>query len=79
VLSHFESPINYFPLSTEEKRKKEQEHIALIQSIVKGKLKLLSSIGLINALATRYVAGKLVPPFDEQSIPGRLYSFISKK
>lgn len=79
VLSHFESPINYFPLSTEEKKRKEKEHHALIQSIVKGKLKFLSGIGFINEMAARYVSAKLIPPFDEQSIPGRLYSFISKK
>lgn len=79
VLKHFDSPINYFPLTKIEKIKEEEESINFINSIVSKKLGFLSKIEFFKELANRYVKGKLGLVHNENKVPGRMYTFLSTK
>lgn len=78
-LKHFDSVINYFPLSKNAKKKQGDEFEEFVNSIVKRKLRSLNSITFLRNLAVTYVKGKLKQPFNENNVPGRMYSFIAIK
>ncbi|MDJ1471638.1 class I SAM-dependent methyltransferase [Xanthocytophaga flava] len=79
ILTHFDSVINYFPMTQNEfkehqlKFKREK-----IKAFVK-KLGIWSKLPLLVKAYSKYIYRKNIIPFDEQQIPGRLYSFLSKK
>lgn len=79
TLKHFDSPINYFPLTSSHKIMEENKHKALIQNIVKSKIGILSKIKLVNSIAENYVSKKLYQPFNEKNVPGRMYTFLAIK
>ncbi len=79
VLKHFDSVINYFPLSKKEKEAKENTNKVFVESIIKNKLGVLSKLKIVNKLATVYVKNKLGEVFDERKVPGRMYTFIAVK
>lgn len=79
VLKHFESPVNYFPLNTEEKEREEKKVEQLVEVIIRKKLGSLSRVGFIYKLAEKQVRKTIHSPFNEKEIPGRLYSFMALK
>ncbi len=79
VLKHFDSVINYFPLSKKEKEAKENTNKVFVESIIKNKLGVLSKLKIVNKMATVYVKNKLGEVFDERKVPGRMYTFIAVK
>lgn len=79
MLRHFESPINYFPLERSEKEKKEKENSAFIEEIIKRKLKILSNVSFVSGIARNYIKKKLGHSYDENKVPGRMYTFLAVK
>jgi SAM-dependent methyltransferase len=78
-LKHFDSVINYFPLSSEEfvnlplAREKE------IEKNLVAKIGPLGKLGFLKKLYKKRVGFDRHTFFDERSIPGRMYSFIAEK
>ncbi|MGQ0829480.1 MAG: class I SAM-dependent methyltransferase, partial [Bacteroidota bacterium] len=79
VLKHFDNVINYFPLSRYEKEQSEEKTRKLAQSIIKKKLGPLNNIGILRNIAARYVERKLGKVYDENQVPGRMYTFLASK
>lgn len=78
-LKHFDSVINYYPLSKLEKSEKGKEFSAFVNSIVNKKLGVFTRNALLKKMAVAYVEKKLKHPFDESTIPGRMYSYVALK
>jgi ubiquinone/menaquinone biosynthesis C-methylase UbiE len=74
-----DSVINYFPLSRSEKEKKTVEFEDFVASLIKRKLKFFSNAGFVKNAASQYIRKKLVHPYDEKKIPGRMYTFLAIK
>lgn len=79
VLKHYDSPINYFPLTKVEKIKEAEERTNFINSIVTKKLGFLSKIKFFRHFAILYVKRKVGLIHDENKTPGRMYTFLSIK
>jgi ubiquinone/menaquinone biosynthesis C-methylase UbiE len=79
TLKHFESVINYFPLSKEIKESTESKNQDFIDSVVQRKLGVLSKVKFIRRMAELYVESKVGKAYDETKIPGRVYTFIAIK
>lgn len=79
VLHHFDSVINFAPLTIKEKEglilKRETE----IKTALKNKIGALSKFTFIRTLATKYFEFKYGKVYDETRLPGRLCSIISRK
>ena len=78
-IKHFDSVINYFPLSKTEKENAEEKSRKFAVSIVQKKLGAISKIDLFRNLALKYVVNKLGKVHDENQIPGRMYTFLAMK
>ena len=78
-LKYFDSEINYFPAQKEEITKRGEEYDTLVDGILKRKLGVLRNIPFVKKSAIRYIQKKLIHPYDEQKIPGRMYSYIALK
>lgn len=78
-LTHFDSVINYFPLSTSEYKNQQSKEEERWRSMLADKIGFLSRFNPIfahykakNGLNTSHI-------FNEKNIPGRMYTFITKK
>ena len=78
-LKYFDSEINYFPISKQEKVKKGVDYDHFVDGILKSKLGIFRNIGFIKKLAIHHIEKKLIHPYDESQIPGRMYSYIAQK
>jgi ubiquinone/menaquinone biosynthesis C-methylase UbiE len=78
-LKHFESVINYFPLSESEKIGNETKNELFIDTLIRKKLGPLSAVPLLKKMAQHYVKGKLKSVYDERKVPGRMYTFLALK
>jgi ubiquinone/menaquinone biosynthesis C-methylase UbiE len=79
VLKHFDSVINYFPITKIDKENRTQEFENLINDIVNKKIGGLAKIVFFKKIISSYIRGKLKPPYDEKLIPGRMYTFLARK
>jgi ubiquinone/menaquinone biosynthesis C-methylase UbiE len=76
---HFESVINYFPLSSAEKKGNEAKSEVFIDTLIRKKLGPLATVPLLKKMAQQYVKGKLESIYDERKVPGRMYTFLALK
>ncbi len=79
TLKHFDSVINFFPLTSAEKKIKEKEFELLVQSIAQKKIGLLYKLSFVKTIVDKIVKSKLNNPFNEESIPGRMYTYLAIK
>lgn len=79
ILKHYDSVINYFPLSEKEYTTICNERKKTIIRNTKNKIGSLSEIGIIQKLFTVYYNFRMGSLFDERKKIGRLYSFIALK
>jgi ubiquinone/menaquinone biosynthesis C-methylase UbiE len=79
ILRHFDSPINYFPRTSEEIQQLPE---LIDQQMEKRSKELFGSLGstrIVQALYKTYIHLRTGGPFDERRIPGRMYSFLFRK
>lgn len=79
VLKYYDNVINYFPLTASEKALKEKEFEFLVQSIAKKKVGVLYKLPLVKKMFDCMVKSKLNKPFNEEWIPGRMYTYLALK
>jgi len=79
TLKHFDSVINFFPLTSHEKKIKENEFELLVQSIGNRKISLLYKLPFIKKRIDAAIKAKLKVPFKEENVPGRMYSYLALK
>lgn len=79
VMHHFDSVINFAPLTIKEKEGLILNRNTEIVAALKNKLGTLSKFSLIRTLASKYFEFKYGKVYDETRIPGRLCSIISRK
>ncbi len=79
ILKHYDSVINYYPLSTTEfdaiKNKKEK----YIQKALWNKISVLSKIPFVLSLYKKSIGFNIAKVFNERDIPGRMYTYIARK
>ena len=79
VLKHFDSVINYFPLTStqyhETVLQKEEELSQLLQK----KIGILGKVKLLQDIYKKKNAIRLENVFNEKNIAGRMYSFVAQK
>jgi len=79
VLKHFDSVINHYPLSIDEKQSQEQEYHANIKRTIKKRYGVWGNLKFMKDYFERKVNQLVKNPHKEEEIPGRMYSFIAKK
>lgn len=78
-LKHFDSVINYFPLTKREKELKQKEFDLLVQSIAIKKVNFLYRLPFIKHIIDKRIKSKLNQPFEEANVPGRMYTYLAIK
>jgi len=77
---HFESVINYYPMSRSAFINRTEERRRLVNESLKNKLPALLSTNLfIQKLYSIFVNVKIVKVFDEKKVPGRMITFFAIK
>lgn len=79
TLKHFDSPINYFPLSKAEKEMEEEDYILKLDSAIKNKFGFFSHLGFLRNYFVNKVSHLIENPHDEKKVPGRMYTFLALK
>ncbi len=79
TLNHFDSPINYFPLSKVEKDNEEKEYAIKLNKAIKHKYGVFSNLWFLNSFFTDKVKHLVEDPHDEKKVPGRMYTFLALK
>lgn len=80
VLRHFDSVINYFPLSAGDLDIQEKKQEKFIESLWRSRVPaFLRSVPGARAFYIKRARKKLGPANDERKIPGRLISFLAVK
>ena len=79
VLNHFDSPINYFPLTIAEKEKEEREYILKVNESIKKQFGIFSRLNFLKAYFKKKVNTLVINPHDESKVPGRMYTFLALK
>ena len=75
-LKHFDSVINYFPITERELEATRLNNIANKKISLKNKLGIISNLPFIWHMYT--IIGNYIP-LDEKIVPGRMYSYIAQK
>jgi ubiquinone/menaquinone biosynthesis C-methylase UbiE len=75
-LKYYDSVINYFPTTEAEVKKQEQKKINKQKEKLQNKINILAKIPLTWWLYKR-ISGFV--PLDEKVVPGRMYSYITRK
>lgn len=78
-LKHFESPINYFPMTQEDVIKLPQKLSEQRRTYFQQNFKLLSKIPGLQQLYQTYLHIKQGGAYNERNIPGRLHSYLAQK
>jgi SAM-dependent methyltransferase len=79
IYKHFETVINYAPVTAAELKEKEIENELNIQKGLVEKIGFLGKIPWVMNLYKRKIGFNKMNIFDEKDIPGRMYSFIAQK
>ena len=79
VLKHYDSVINYYPLTELEYNKAFSLRESEIQKMLVSKIGFFGRIPLAFILYKRKLGFNLKSFYDEKQVPGRMYSFIAKK
>ena len=79
IFHHFDSVINYAPMTKQEKELLQKNRKAEIKTGLKNKIGSLSDLPFISYFADLYFSYKYGNVYDETKIPGRLCSIISRK
>ncbi len=79
VLKHFDSVINYYPLSIEEKKRQEKEYHENVRVMIKKYYGVWGNLNFMTGYFGRKVNHLVKNPHKEEEIPGRMYSFVAKK
>jgi SAM-dependent methyltransferase len=79
TLKHYDSVINYSPLSTNELSSLKVEKENSIQNILIEKIGLLGKIPFILNMYKKKIGFDIDKVINEKDIPGRMYSFIAFK
>ena len=79
TLNHFDTAINYFPLSKAEKETEEKNYKLKLDAAITDKFGFFSRLNFLKS----YFAGKMSQivenPHDERKIAGRMYTFVALK
>lgn len=79
VLKHYDSVINYFPFTKDDKELKEKEFELLVESIATKKIGLLYRLPFVKIAIDKIIKSKLNKPLNEAYIPGRMYTYLALK
>lgn len=79
ILHHFDSVINYAPLTKIEKELLQEKRTAEIKTGLKNKIGRMANLPFISYFADVYFSYKYGNVYDETKISGRLCSIISRK
>lgn len=79
ILKHYDSVINYFPLSTSDFENNLRLKEDQIKSHLNKKIGPISNIPFVLAMYKKKIGFSPASFYNEQSIPGRMYSFIAQK
>jgi ubiquinone/menaquinone biosynthesis C-methylase UbiE len=78
-LKHFDSIINYFPTKKTEKETRTAEFENFVNSLIVKKTGIFIRFRMVRDLAEKFVKRKLIHPYDEKRVPGRMYTFLAIK
>jgi SAM-dependent methyltransferase len=78
-LKHFESVINYFPISVSDYNEKILQGEKNIKNSLYKKIGILSNLNFLLNLYKRKNNFSETSIFDENKIPGRMYTFVTQK
>lgn len=80
-IKHFESVINYFPLTREEVQNYLDNQIKQRERHLLHKIGFLGKLSFLKKLYHLYLDKKVgkIQPLDEKNVPGRMYSYICRK
>lgn len=78
-LKHFDSVINYFPLSVKEYNESFIKKEAQIKEHLIKKIGLIGKLPFVLSMYKKKIGFNRNTIFDEKNIPGRMYSFIAQK
>ncbi|MFM2136747.1 MAG: hypothetical protein RL021_2147 [Bacteroidota bacterium] len=76
VLRYFDSAINFFPLTEEEKRSLPATQRQQLEKRLQSMIGPLARAPFMNTLYRLYIRLRTGGPYDERRLPGRMYSFI---
>lgn len=79
ILSHYQSPINYFPATTESLMQEKKEYDQNLEKGLREKIGILSQSNTVFKLYREYISRRYGRIQDESLMPGRLYSFVALK
>ncbi len=79
VLKHFDSVINYFPITESDIKKQKKLYKKQLKETVKKYYGFFSILNFISNRLINKIKHIVEDPIDESKIPGRMYSFISIK
>lgn len=79
TLKHFDSVINFFPLTLTEYQERIKEKEKSIKKHLKKKIGFIGNIPFIFSAYKKKIRFKIDDIFNEEDIPGRMYSFIARK
>lgn len=79
ILHHFDSVINYAPMTRKEKEALQTNRNTEIKIAVKNKIGAFADFPFVFYFANAYYTFKYGNVYDETKIPGRLHSIISRK
>lgn len=75
-MKFYDSPINYFPITTKTVQDFKDDRLAYYRSVLRNRIGFVANIPGIAFLYSLIVGASI---FDEKNIPGRMYSYISQK
>lgn len=79
ILHHFDSVINFSPLTIKEKNELLQKREIEINKALNDKIGILAKFPFVNYFSKLYFNNKYGQVYDETKIPGRLCSIIAQK
>ncbi|MFM7218292.1 MAG: class I SAM-dependent methyltransferase [Bacteroidota bacterium] len=79
VLRHFDSIINYFPLSTEDLSGLKGKFNKQLNNRLQHKIGFFAGFRPFRYIYQKAISVRFGGPLDEKRIPGRLYSYIARK
>lgn len=79
VLKHFDSVINYFPITKNEFEEKIRQNESQLEDHLVNKLGIIGKLSLVKFLYKKKVGFNPKKVWDEGSVPGRMYTFIAQR
>lgn len=75
-MKFYDSPINYFPITTKSINDFRENKLAYYRSVLRNRIGFIANIPGVAFLYGLKVGSSI---FDEKNVPGRMYSYISQK